>query len=152
MSNLRANIDDGNRVPGEKAQGSTIASTRVSKSTVLVPPLGQFLLSMLLQTAGLVAAVAFGVFAILSVKVAKEANILAKTANDLTYNGMMYASNQADEASELATAANRLALLTLCLSNDSRVCSLSTVLAWLLNRTRSRMAVHALGSSILRHQ
>lgn len=126
MSNLRANIDDGNRVPGEKAQGSTITSTKVSQSTVLVPPLGQFLLSMLLQTAGLVAAVAFGVFAILSVKVAKEANILAKTANDLTYNGTMYANNQADEASKLATAANRLALLTLCLLNDSRISNSST--------------------------
>jgi uncharacterized protein YoxC len=44
---------------------------------------------MLLQTAGIVAAVAFGVFAILSVKVAKEANTLAKTANELTYDGMM---------------------------------------------------------------
>jgi hypothetical protein len=130
MSNPKANIDDGNSEPSEKAQGSAIASTKVSQSTVLVPPLGQFLLSMILQTAGLIAAVAFGVFAILSVKVAKEANTLAKTANDLTYNGMMYANNQADEASELATAANRLALLTLCLSNDSRVCLRSTVLAW----------------------
>ena len=77
---------------------------------------------MLLQTAGLVAAVAFGVFAILSVKV-------AETGNDLTYNGTMYANKQAAEASELATAANRLALLTLCLSNDLRVCLRSTVLA-----------------------
>lgn len=121
MSNPRANIDEGNSVPREKAKGTAITSTKVSHSTVLVPPLGQFLLSMLLQTAGLVAAVAFGVFAILSVKVAKEANTLAKTANDLTYNGMVYANKQADKASELATAANRLALLMLCLSNDSRI-------------------------------
>jgi hypothetical protein len=129
MSDPRANIDDGISVPSEKAQGSALASTKVSQNTVLVPPLGQFLISMLLQTAGFVAAVAFGVFAILSVKVAKESNALAKNANDLTYNGTMYANNQAAEASKLATAANRLALLTLCLSNDSRVCLRSTVLA-----------------------
>jgi hypothetical protein len=129
MSDPRANIDDGNSVPSEKAQGSALAGTKVSQNTVLVPPLGQFLISMLLQTAGFVAAVAFGVFAILSVKVAKESNALAKNANDLTYNGTMYANNQSDEASKLATAANRLALLTLCLSNDSRVCLRSTVLA-----------------------
>lgn len=114
MSNPRTNIDGGNSAPSEKGKGPAIASTNMSHSTVLVPPLGQFLLSMLLQTAGLVAAVAFGVFAILSVKV-------AETGNDLTYNGTMYANKQAAEASELATAANRLALLTLCLSNDLRI-------------------------------
>lgn len=122
MSNPRTNIDGGNSAPSEKGKGPAIASTNMSHSTVLVPPLGQFLLSMLLQTAGLVAAVAFGVFAILSVKV-------AETGNDLTYNGTMYANKQAAEASGLATAANRLALLTLCLSNDLRVCLRSTVLA-----------------------
>jgi hypothetical protein len=30
MSNIRVNIDDGNSVPSEKAQGSAIASTKVS--------------------------------------------------------------------------------------------------------------------------
>lgn len=107
--------DHGRAQISEKPKVGSTLGTHTSRTSVLVPPLGQFLLSMLLQTAGLAAAVAFGVFAVKSVILAEDANSKADGANSA-------ADKQAKDASELAMAANRLALLTLCLADSPQVC------------------------------
>jgi len=50
-------------------------------TATLTPPLGQFIINLLLQLAGIAAAVAFGIFAVESLNVAKQANIEARVAN-----------------------------------------------------------------------
>lgn len=52
-------------------------------TATLTPPLGQFVVNLLLQLAGIVAAIAFGIFAVESLNVAKQANIEAKVANQV---------------------------------------------------------------------
>jgi NhaP-type Na+/H+ or K+/H+ antiporter len=64
----------------------------------LSPPLGQFVVNITLQVAGFVAAVAFGVFAIKSVRMADTSN------------------RYAAQALEQSIVANRLAMLSVCLS------------------------------------
>lgn len=68
---------------------------------VLKPPIGRFVINVALQVAGIIAAVAFGVFAIKAVTVGNQAN------------------GYASQAMELAKMANQLTLLTLCLSSNS---------------------------------
>ncbi|ORX96592.1 hypothetical protein BCR34DRAFT_607579 [Clohesyomyces aquaticus] len=75
---------------------------------VLKPPIGRFVINIALQVAGIIAAVAFGVFAIKAVTVGNQANAYASQANG-------YAS----QAMELAKIANQLTLLTLCLTSNS---------------------------------
>jgi len=53
------------------------------KPQILSPPLGQFVINLLLQLAGIVAAIAFGIFAVESLDVAKQATIEARVANQL---------------------------------------------------------------------
>jgi hypothetical protein len=57
-------------------------------TATLTPPLGQFVINLLLQLAGIVAAVAFGIFAVESLNVAKQANIEARTANQVAMLGI----------------------------------------------------------------
>ena len=65
-------------------------------NAILSPPLGEFFINLLLQVAGIVAAIAFGVFAVESLRVAKDANTLAT------------------QAIEEARVANQVAMLALC--------------------------------------
>jgi hypothetical protein len=69
----------------------------------LSPPLGQFVINSSLQAAALLAAVAFGVFAIRSVRMAQTANLYAAQA-----------LNQ-------SIIANGLALVSICLSGINTV-------------------------------
>ncbi len=69
-----------------------------SLEATLSPPLGQFVVNITLQVAGFVAAVAFGVFAIKSVRMADTSN------------------RYAAQALEQSIVANRLAMLSVCLS------------------------------------
>lgn len=65
-------------------------------NAILTPPPGEFFINLVLQVAGIVAAIAFGVFAVESVNVAKIANTLAK------------------QAIEEGRVANQVAMLALC--------------------------------------
>lgn len=76
----------------------------------LRPPLVQFVVNLILQIAAFAAAIAFGVFAVKSVREAVEANAYAERALDA-----------AQAALDAANAANKLTLLTLCLSSESTV-------------------------------
>lgn len=114
--------DHGRSQVSEKPKLKSTLGTHTSRTSVLVPPLGQFLLSMLLQTAALAAAIAFGVFAVRSVDLADAANNIAKEANSIADGATSAADQQAKDASELAMAANRLALITLCLADNPQVC------------------------------
>lgn len=65
--------------------------------------MGQFAISFVLQILAIAAAVAFGVFAVKSVRVGNQANGIANQGVDLTL------------------MANKLTILTLCLSNNNSV-------------------------------
>lgn len=57
-------------------------------TATLTPPLGQFVINLLLQLAGIVAAIAFDIFAVQSLNVAKQANIEARIANQIAMLGI----------------------------------------------------------------
>jgi hypothetical protein len=67
------------------------------------PPAGQFVINTLLQVAGFVAAIAFGIYAVKSVTVGNTAN------------------QYAGQAVLQAATANQLAILAVCLSNGNQV-------------------------------
>ena len=71
--------------------------------STISPPIGQFIINMLLQVAAFAAAIAFGIFAVKSVRVGYLANPYA------------------NQAVELAATANQLAMLSLCLSSGNQV-------------------------------
>ena len=85
----------------------------------LSPPVGQFVISTLLNVAGFAAAIAFGVFAVRSVSlanksidVAHQGNTYASKANDLASS----ANEIAATANDQSVIANQVALIGLCLS------------------------------------
>jgi hypothetical protein len=71
--------------------------------STISPPVGQFIINMLLQVAAFAAAIAFGIFAVKSVMVGNLAN------------------GYANQAVRLAVTANQLAMLSLCLSGGNQV-------------------------------
>lgn len=71
--------------------------------STISPPVGQFIINMLLQVAAFAAAIAFGIFAVKSVTVGNLAN------------------GYANQAARLAVTANQLAMLSLCLSSGNQV-------------------------------
>ena len=71
-----------------------------SPPTTLSPPLGQFFINAFLQAFGVAAAIAFGVFAVESVRQAEVAN------------------GYAAKALEQARVANEVAMLAICMSNN----------------------------------
>lgn len=75
----------------------------VIQQSELRPPIAQFIINFVLQIAGFAAAIAFGIFAVKSVRESIVAN------------------DYANQALDTARAANQLALLTLCLSTESTV-------------------------------
>ncbi len=80
------NIKDGS---GEKSETRpAIAPGFPITTATLTPPLGQFVINLLLQLAGIVAAIAFGIFAVESLNVAKQANIEARIANQVAILGI----------------------------------------------------------------
>jgi hypothetical protein len=89
-----------NTAPGAQAPNvlSFVKPPPAAFEATLSPPLGQFVVNSFLQVAALVAAVAFGVFAIRSVQ-------LTQTAN-----------GYAVQALDQSIMANNLALVSVCLS------------------------------------
>lgn len=88
----------------------------------LSPPVGQFVISTLLNVAGFAAAIAFGVFAVRSVSLAiasndaaHQGNTYASKANDLASSANVIASTANDQS----VIANQVALIGLCLSNQN---------------------------------
>ena len=71
----------------------------------LTPPVGQFIISTVLNVLGFAAAIAFGVFAVRSVSLAIASNNAASRANDL-----------ASVANDQSIVANRVALISYCSS------------------------------------
>ena len=55
----------------------------VTEVATLSPPIGQFVISTILNVAGIAAAVAFGVFAVHSVTLVAEANTQSKISNQM---------------------------------------------------------------------
>lgn len=78
---------------------------RTSKKSIatLSPPLGQFFINTILQIAAFAAAIAFGVFAIISIDIARAANEYSARANS-------YAARALEEA----RVANQVAMLAVC--------------------------------------
>jgi len=95
------------------------------------PPLGQFFINALLQIAGFVAAIAFGIYAVKSVTVGNSANQYANqavqqavTANQFANQAVqqaMTANQLANQAVLQAVTANQLAILAMCLSSGNQV-------------------------------
>ncbi|KAL9116296.1 MAG: hypothetical protein Q9187_007179 [Circinaria calcarea] len=90
----------------------------------LSPPVGQFVISTILNVAGFAATIAFGVFAIRSVSLAiasnnaaHEGNTYASKANDLASSANAIAAMANDQS----VIANQLALIGLCLSNQENL-------------------------------
>lgn len=98
----------------EKMNGHLEKTTATKRMTAtLTPPLGQFFINMILQIAAFVAAIAFGVFAIKSIDIARTAN------------------SYAAEALEEARLANQVAMLAVCSqSDDVQVCACLYVVVW----------------------
>lgn len=99
----------------EKTNGFLEKTTALKRVTAtLTPPLGQFFINMVLQIAAFVAAIAFGVFAIKSIDIARTANKYSAMAN-----------SYAAQALEEARLANQVAMLAVCSqSGDVQVCCL----------------------------
>ena len=84
------------------------------RTATLTPPLGQFFINMILQIAAFAAAIAFGVFAVKSIDIARTANEYSASANS-------YAARALEEA----RVANQVAMLAVCSqSGDVQVCAL----------------------------
>lgn len=75
-------IKDGSSETSESPPARAPGLSPLTTAT-LTPPLGQFIVNLLLQLAGIVAAVAFGIFAVESLNVAKQANMEARVANQV---------------------------------------------------------------------
>jgi len=88
--------------PSEKINVPGIDQTQpLHQVTTFSPPVGQFVVNSMLQGAGFVAAIAFGIYAVKSVRVGNVAN------------------QYAGQAAQQAAIANQLALLAVCLSGDN---------------------------------
>ena len=92
--------------------------------------MAQFVINVLLQLAAIAAAIGFGVFAIKSVNLTKEANVFAKqqyssdsqqAAQD--ESASQDTSRNTKEAVDQARMSNQLTLLTICLSLNNNVSS-----------------------------
>ena len=64
----------------------------ITEVATLSPPIGQFVISTILNIAGITAAVAFGVFAIRSVALAVEANTQSKISNQMALTSFCLSS------------------------------------------------------------
>ena len=87
-------------------EGELMSRLLRGKEATLSPPLGQFFINMILQIAAFAAAIAFGVFAVKSIDIARTAN------------------SYAARALEEARVANQVAMLAVCSqSGDVQVCA-----------------------------
>lgn len=99
--------------PRAEKEGELMSRVFRGKKATLSPPLGQFFINMILQLAAFAAAIAFGVFAVKSIDIARTANEYAASAN-------RYAAQALGEA----RVANQVALLAVCSqSGDVQVCA-----------------------------
>lgn len=87
--------------PEKQSIPGTDQNQPLPQVATLSPPVGQFFINSLLQGAGFVAAIAFGIYAVKSVRVGNMAN------------------QYAGQAAQQAAIANQLALLAVCLSGDN---------------------------------
>jgi hypothetical protein len=62
---------------------NSVTAASSKRSSIILPAPGQFVINSLLQVAGFIAAIAFGIYAVRSVHVRKEANSDSTTANQL---------------------------------------------------------------------
>lgn len=106
--------DNQNEKSGEKESEDLKTLTLLPLNGVLRQPTGQFVINIIVQVAAVAAAIAFGIFAIKSVKIANRANELAAEANRIAVQANAYASDSIAQA----WMANQLTLLALCLSTD----------------------------------
>ena len=123
-SNSALVVDTTNPAPPKKSGSSSSHSAPekddekknglLKKTTAtLTPPLGQFFINMILQIAAFAAAIAFGVFAVKSIDIARTANEYSASAN-----------SYAAQALEEARVANQVAMLAVCSQTaDVEVCA-----------------------------
>ena len=82
---------------GTGASGAVLAKDTnhevVAEVATLSPPIGQFVISTILNIAGIAAAVAFGVFAVRSVALAAEANTQSRISNQMALTSFCLTSN-----------------------------------------------------------
>lgn len=94
-------------IPSQRGPESRVSGALPPPSpqriATLSPPIGQFVINMILQIAAFAAAIAFGVFAVKSVTVGNDAN--------------RFAARALDEA----VIANKLAMLAVCLATGNQV-------------------------------
>lgn len=74
-------------------QGLLSQKPSLAHVTRLSPPVGQFVINTLLQIAGFIAAIAFGIYAVQSVTVGKDANQYSNIANQLALLGLCLQTN-----------------------------------------------------------
>lgn len=103
--------------PEDEKKKDRIELQSLPLNGVLRQPTGQFVINIFLQIAAFAAAIAFGIFAIKSVRIASQANELANQANDIARRANVFA----DEAIGQAWLANQFTLIALCLSTDADV-------------------------------
>lgn len=96
-----------------KIEGENLNRLLKQTTATLSPPLGQFFINMILQIAAFAAAIAFGVFAVKSINIARTANEYSASANS-------YAARALEEA----RVANQVAMLAICSQSGLvQVCS-----------------------------
>ena len=91
----------------EKGSLKSSHASAAPQVATLSPPVGQFVINLLLQIAAFAAAIAFGIYAVKSVTVGNDANQLASVAV------------------KQAVTSNQLAMVAVCLSTQNQVSLLS---------------------------
>lgn len=87
----------------KEPKSGTAQTSHAIEESELKPPIFQFIVNLILQIAAFAVAIAFGIYAVKSVREAAVAN------------------NYANQALNTATAANKLTLLALCMTSNSAV-------------------------------
>ena len=84
------------------------AATEVA---TLSPPIGQFVMSTILNIAGIVAAVAFGVFAVRSVALTAEANTQSKISNQMALTSFCLTRSNVSSQHDLSSCFDKFSLM-----------------------------------------
>lgn len=96
--------------PTAEKEGEKLNYLLRKKTATLSPPLGQFFINTILQFAAFAVAIAFGVFAVKSIDIARTANEYSASANS-------YAARALEEA----RVANQVAMLAVCSQSDDDI-------------------------------
>lgn len=89
--------------PPSKEKKEKLNKPLKKATATLSPPLGQFFITIILQVATFTSAIAFGVFAVKSIHIARTANEYSASANSFSA-----------QALEEARIANQVAMLAVC--------------------------------------